>query len=82
MDGMALLYFLVIGLAAGWIAAKLMDSPVGLLGSLIVGIIGAFIGGQLFSWLGIQAGGLNGGLVAATAGAIVLLFVVRLLKRA
>ncbi len=79
---MSLVYFLLIGLAAGWIATRLMDSPVGLLGSLVVGVIGAFIGGHLFAWLDIPAGGLLGTLAMATAGALVLLFVVRLLKRA
>jgi uncharacterized membrane protein YeaQ/YmgE (transglycosylase-associated protein family) len=55
----------------------------GLIGDLVVGVIGAFLGGWLFSTLGASAGGgLLGGIIVATVGAIVLLFIVRLVKRA
>ena len=53
----------------------------GLVGNIVVGVIGAFIGGYLFSALGIAAGGLIGSLVTATVGALVLLWVVGLLKK-
>jgi uncharacterized membrane protein YeaQ/YmgE (transglycosylase-associated protein family) len=53
----------------------------GLLGNIIVGIVGAVIGGFVFSLLGISAGGLIGSIITATAGAALLLFVVGLIKK-
>ena len=80
---MDLLWFLLIGLAAGWLAGQIMKGGgFGLIGDLIVGVIGALLGGWLFGLLGIAAGGLIGALITATVGAIVLLFVLRLVKKA
>ena len=80
---MHLLWFLLIGIAAGWLAGQLMKGGgFGLLGDLVVGVIGAFIGGWLFGVLGIGAGGLIGSLITATVGAVVLLFLIRLIKKA
>ena len=81
---MSLLWFLIIGLAAGWLAGVLVKGGgYGLIGDLVVGVIGAFLGGFLFSQLGVSVGGgLAGSLVVATIGAIVLLVLVRALKRA
>ena len=74
--------FLIIGLLAGWIAGELMKGKgFGLVGNLIVGVVGAFIGGFLFQQLGIAAGGLIGSLITAVIGAIVLLFIVGLVKK-
>jgi uncharacterized membrane protein YeaQ/YmgE (transglycosylase-associated protein family) len=53
----------------------------GLIGNLIVGVIGAFIGGFVFQQLGIAAGGLIGSLITAVIGAVVLLFIVGLVKK-
>ena len=81
---MSLLWFLIIGLAAGWLAGVLVKGGgYGLIGDLVVGVIGAFLGGFLFSRMGVAVGGgLAGSLVVATIGAVVLLVVVRALKRA
>jgi uncharacterized membrane protein YeaQ/YmgE (transglycosylase-associated protein family) len=80
---MHLLGFLIIGIAAGWLAGQLMKGGgFGLIGDLVVGVIGAFLGGWLLGALGIVAGGLIGSLVTATIGAVILLFLVRLIKRA
>ena len=81
---MHLLWFILIGLAAGWLAAKIMKGKgFGLLGDIVVGVIGALIGGFLFRALGIYSdGGLLGSLIVATIGAIVLLYLLRLLKKA
>jgi uncharacterized membrane protein YeaQ/YmgE (transglycosylase-associated protein family) len=80
---MDLLGFLLIGLVAGWIATHLMrGSGLGLGGNLVVGVIGAFIGGFLFRLLGFVAVGLVGTLITATVGAMVLLYVVQVLKKA
>jgi uncharacterized membrane protein YeaQ/YmgE (transglycosylase-associated protein family) len=80
---MHLLWFLIIGIVAGWLAGQLMrGGGYGLVGDLVIGVIGAFLGGWLLGGLGIFAGGLIGSLITATIGAIVLLFLVRLVKRA
>src|SRR5215475_5098174 len=81
---MSFLWFLIVGLVAGWLAGMLVKGGgFGLIGDLVVGVIGAFLGGWLFSTLGASAGGgLLGSIIVATVGAIVLLFIVRLVKRA
>jgi uncharacterized membrane protein YeaQ/YmgE (transglycosylase-associated protein family) len=79
---MSLLTYLIIGLIAGWFSSSLMEGRgYGLFGDLIIGVIGAFLGGYIFAWLGISAGGFIGNLVMAAIGAIVLLFVVNLFRR-
>ena len=83
MQGTNLLYFLLIGLAAGWLAGKVMKgSGYGLIGDLIIGVVGAFLGGWIFGLLHIAAGGLLGLLVTAFVGAVVLVWLLRLMKKA
>ncbi|QAB15207.1 GlsB/YeaQ/YmgE family stress response membrane protein [Hydrogenovibrio thermophilus] len=78
----ALIVFLLIGAVAGWLAGLVMKGGgFGLLGNMVIGIIGAFVGGFLFGLLGITAGGLIGSIITATIGAIVLLFVIGVLKK-
>jgi len=81
---MNLLIFLAIGAVSGWLAGSIMrGGGFGLLGDIIVGIVGAVLGGYLFGLLGISVGaGLAGPIVTATVGAMALLFVIRLIKRA
>jgi uncharacterized membrane protein YeaQ/YmgE (transglycosylase-associated protein family) len=80
---MDLVWFLLIGLAAGWLAGQFMKGGgFGLVGDLIVGVIGALLGGFLFGLLGISAGGLLGALITATVGAVVLILLLRVIKRA
>lgn len=79
---MDLLGFLLIGLIAGWIADMLVkNSSFGLVGDLIVGVIGAFIGGFLFNLFGIDAYGLIGNLIMAVIGAVVLLLIINAFNR-
>ncbi len=80
----SLIWFLIIGAIAGWLAGLVMKGRgFGLLGDIIVGIVGAFLGGWLFGKLGVGfGGGLAGSLIVAFLGAVVLLFLVRLIKRA
>jgi uncharacterized membrane protein YeaQ/YmgE (transglycosylase-associated protein family) len=78
-----IVWFLIIGIVAGWLAGKIMrGGGFGLIGDLVVGVIGALLGGFLFGLLGLSANGLVGSLVTATVGAIVLLFLIHLIKRA
>jgi uncharacterized membrane protein YeaQ/YmgE (transglycosylase-associated protein family) len=81
---MEILWFILIGLAAGWLAGQFMrGGGFGLLGDLLLGVVGAVVGGYMFHQLGLSAGGgLIGALIVATIGAVVVLFVVRMLKRA
>ncbi len=80
----ALVWFLLIGLIAGWLAGQLMrGGGYGVIGDMIVGVIGALIGGWLFSTLGISAGGgLIGALIVAFIGAVILIALLRVLRRA
>src|SRR5205823_10308494 len=79
---MELLWFLLIGLAAGWLAGQIMKGGgFGLAGDLIVGVIGAFLGGFLFSLLGIYTSGPIGSLITATVGAILLIVLLRFIRR-
>jgi uncharacterized membrane protein YeaQ/YmgE (transglycosylase-associated protein family) len=74
---MPFVWFILIGLAAGFIAGKIMTGRgFGAVGNLIVGVIGAIIGGLLFSLLGLSANNLIGQLVTAVAGAVILLMVI------
>jgi uncharacterized membrane protein YeaQ/YmgE (transglycosylase-associated protein family) len=76
------IWFLLIGLLAGWIANQLMKgSGMGLVGNLIVGVVGALLGGFLFALLGLTSTGLIGSLVTATVGACVLLWLIGVLKK-
>ncbi len=80
---MSLIWFLLIGLIAGWLAGKIMKGGgYGVVGDIIIGIVGAVLGGWVFGMLGIAAYGLVGSLVTATIGAILLIFLIRLIKKA
>jgi len=81
---MNFIWFILVGLVAGWLAGLLMKGGgFGVLGDIVVGIVGALIGGFLFGALGVSTGGgLLGAIVVATIGAVVLVFLLRLIKRA
>jgi len=79
---MNIILFLIIGIIAGWLAGKIIKGGgFGLVGNLAVGVVGAFMGGYLFEFLGIAAGGLIGSLITAVVGALILLFLVGLIKK-
>ena len=78
---MELIYTLLIGLVAGWLASLLMrGSRKSILIYLIIGVIGALIGGFLFNLVGLAAYGLIGRLIMATLGAVVLIAILRALR--
>lgn len=75
---MSIVWFLLIGLAAGWLASMITKRDgKGIVSYLIIGIIGALLGGFLFRLLQLAAYGLVGELVTATVGAVILLLVLR-----
>lgn len=74
-----MLWFLIIGIIAGWLAGNLTKGGgFGLIGDLVVGVVGSFIGGFVFSILGLSAYGTIGEIIMATIGALVFLWIVRL----
>jgi uncharacterized membrane protein YeaQ/YmgE (transglycosylase-associated protein family) len=78
----SLLLVLAIGAVAGWLAGRIVTgSGSGLVMNVMVGIAGAFVAGWLLPVVGIGVSSLVGALAAATAGAALLLLVVRLLVR-
>ena len=81
MEG--LIYFLLIGAAAGWIAGLIMKGGgFGLIVNIILGILGAFVGGWLLGELGVSLGqGIIGQIITAVVGAVIVLFVAGLFKR-
>ena len=81
---MEFIWFIVVGLVAGWLAGQLMKGGgFGVIGDIVVGVLGAVLGGFLFSSLGMSSGGgLLGAIIVATIGAVLLIFVLRLIKRA
>lgn len=80
----SLLVFLVIGGVAGWLAGLLVKGfGIGLLGNIVVGVVGAFVAGWLFPTLGFSLGsGIVAAILHATIGAVVLLVLLRVIKRA
>ena len=83
MAGESLIIFLLIGAVAGWLAGVLVRGyGFGLAGNIVVGVIGSFLGGWLFTHFHLVHGaGLLGSVIGATVGAVVLLFVIRLVRR-
>ena len=82
---MDFLTWIIVGLIAGVLASVVMGGiGYGIIGDIIVGIVGAFIGGWLFSRMGWASpfGGLAGTIFVAFIGAVLLLFIIRLLTRA
>jgi len=78
---MEFLWFVLIGLAAGWLAGRIMKGGgFGLVGDLVVGVIGAILGGFLLGLMGFQAVSMLGHLLSATLGACVLIVLLRFVK--
>ena len=73
---MSLIITLIIGGIAGWLAGKIMrGGGFGLLMNIVIGVVGSFIGNAMFWLLGLGTRNLIGALIAATLGAIVLLYI-------
>ena len=80
---MGLLWTVLIGIAAGWLAGQVMKGGgYGLVGDLVLGILGSFAGSWIFGMLGIASFGLIGQLVVSTIGAVALVAIVRAIKKA
>ncbi|HMD06055.1 MAG TPA: GlsB/YeaQ/YmgE family stress response membrane protein [Candidatus Acidoferrum sp.] len=79
-----MIYWLVVGLIAGWLAGLVMKGGgYGIIVDILLGIVGGWLGGWLFGRLGIwPAGGLIGSVIVAFVGAVILVGITRILKRA
>jgi len=78
---MNILAFLLVGLLSGWIASYLVEGHgLGALGDIIIGIIGAFVGGFVFNVFGITAYGFWGSVGMSVVGALIFLFIVGALR--
>lgn len=79
-----MIYWLVVGLIAGWLAGLVMKGGgYGIIVDILLGILGGFLGGWIFNRLGIwPAGGMIGAIIVAFVGAVILVWITRLLKKA
>ena len=78
-----LIWWVVVGLIAGWAAGKIMKGGgYGVVMEIILGIVGAVVGGWLMGLFGIHAGGFIGTIIVAIFGAVVLIWITRLIKKA
>lgn len=80
----SILVFLIVGAIAGWLAGLIVSGfGYGLIGNIVVGIVGAFIAGFLFPRLGFSiGGGILAAIINATIGAVILLVLIKVIKRA
>lgn len=78
---MNILYLLLVGLIAGFLADKVVKNSFGMVGDLVVGVIGSFLGGWIFSLLNLSYSGLLGQILAAFVGAVVLLLLINLFRK-
>jgi uncharacterized membrane protein YeaQ/YmgE (transglycosylase-associated protein family) len=83
MTGSTFLLWIVVGLIAGWLASAVVGGGYGLVGDIVVGIVGSFLGGLLFGQLhiAIPFAGLAGTIFVAFVGAVALLLLLRLVAR-
>jgi uncharacterized membrane protein YeaQ/YmgE (transglycosylase-associated protein family) len=79
-----LLLWIVVGLVAGWLASAIVGGGYGVLGDIVIGVVGSFIGGFIFHALHIHQpfGGLAGTIFVAFIGAVALLILIRLIRSA
>jgi uncharacterized membrane protein YeaQ/YmgE (transglycosylase-associated protein family) len=78
-----ILWWIIVGLIAGWLAGRVMKGGgYGVLADIVLGILGGILGGWLFGMMGISAGGTIGSIVVAFIGAVILVGLTRLIKRA
>jgi len=83
MTGTTLLLWIVVGLIAGWLASAVVGGGYGLIGDIVVGIVGSFLGGLIFSQfhIAVPFAGLAGTIFVAFIGAVALLLLLRLVAR-
>jgi uncharacterized membrane protein YeaQ/YmgE (transglycosylase-associated protein family) len=79
----SLIWWVVVGLIAGWAAGKIMKGGgYGVVMDIVLGIVGAVVGGWLMGIVGIHAGGFIGTIIVAIIGAVFLIWISRMIKKA
>jgi len=80
----SILVFLIVGAIAGWLAGLIVSGfGFGIVGNIVVGIVGAFIAGYLFPAIGVSLGsGIIAAILHSTIGAVILLVLIKVIKRA
>jgi uncharacterized membrane protein YeaQ/YmgE (transglycosylase-associated protein family) len=79
----SLIYWVIVGLIAGWAAGKIMKGGgYGTVMDIVLGIVGAVVGGRLLGLFGVYAGGLIGTIIVAIIGAVFLIWLSRMIKKA
>lgn len=79
---MHILWIIIIGGLAGWIAGKIMRGDgFGIIIDVLVGIIGGWIGGSVLGWFGVYGGGIISDLIIAVIGAIILIWIIRMVRK-
>jgi uncharacterized membrane protein YeaQ/YmgE (transglycosylase-associated protein family) len=82
MEPQGIIIWLIIGAVAGWLAGQIVKGGgFGLVGDIIVGIIGSIIGGWIFGTYVVGVPGIGGAIIGSTIGAVVLLFILKLIRR-
>ena len=81
---MSLLYWIIVGLIAGWLTGQVMrGGGYGVIADTILGMLGGIVGGWVFGELGIwPTGGMLGAIIVAFVGAVILVAITRVLRRA
>ena len=82
MEPTGIIIWLIIGAIAGWLAGQIMKGGgFGLVGDIIIGIIGSIIGGWIFGSYVVGVPGVLGAIIGSTIGAVILLFIVKMVRR-
>ena len=78
-----IIWWIIVGLIAGWAAGQIMKGGgYGMLADILLGIVGGFVGGWVVSLLGLGTGGFVWSILVAILGAVILIAVTRLIKKA
>jgi uncharacterized membrane protein YeaQ/YmgE (transglycosylase-associated protein family) len=79
---MGILYWLIVGAVAGWLAGQVMKGKgFGLVGNIVIGLIGGVLGGWIFNAVGLSASGTLGNIIVAFVGGVALVAIVNLIRR-
>ena len=80
--GHGIIWWIIVGLIAGWAAGKIMKGGgYGVVADIVLGILGAIIGGWVVGMLGLGGGGMIWSILVAILGAVLLIWLTRLIKR-
>jgi uncharacterized membrane protein YeaQ/YmgE (transglycosylase-associated protein family) len=79
---MGILYWVIVGGIAGWLAGQVMKGRgFGLVGNILIGLVGGVVGGYVFDVLGLSASGTIGNIIVAFVGGVILVAVVNLIRK-